>query len=273
MGITFCITSQKGGVGKTTTAVNLAAAMALTEKKVLLVDCDPQGHATVGVGIDKTRLKASLYHALTDNVDPMEIMVNNELKFLKTLPAGIELALAEVELMKQPSGQKRLRCLLEDIKAAFDYIVIDSPPSINLLTTNAIIAADFLLIPLQCEFYALEGLGPLLQTIKIIKQKLHPGLKLAGILLTMLDKRKQISRDIAQTVGEQFQSLLCKTVIYRNDHLLAAASQGKPIVLSDVMSSGARSYLDLAHELMSLQVVGNGNAQDRHNEDLTAKGV
>ena len=250
MGHAICIASQKGGVGKTTTAVNLSAAFALAEKKSLLVDCDPQGHATSGMGIDKARLTKTLYHAMTEKIMAKDLIIDCDLGFLKMLPARIELLRAENELMSKPDKEMILRNLLSGLKESYDYIIIDSPPALNLLSVNAFAAADFLIIPLQCEFFALEGIGNLLKTVQILKQRFNPDIKIAGILLTMFGKGERVSRQIVEGVRNHFKNGIFKTMIPRNVHLREAASHGKPLLFRDIMSVGAQSYLRLASEFM-----------------------
>jgi chromosome partitioning protein len=246
----ICIANQKGGVGKTTTAINLSAAFAVSEKKTLLVDCDPQGNATSGLGIDKNRIDSSLYHGMIGEVDANNLILDSEIDTLKIIPSRVELIGFEVEMMSNPNRETVLKDLLSRVKDLFDYIIIDCPPSLSLLTINALTAADFILIPLQCEFYALEGLGQLLQTIKRIKHNLNPKLKIAGILLTMFDKRTNLSHQVAEDAEKYFKYLVFKTMIPRNVRLGEAPSYGKPILLYDATSPGAQSYFSLAKEIL-----------------------
>ncbi|MDL2321842.1 AAA family ATPase [Desulfosarcina sp. OttesenSCG-928-B08] len=247
----LCIVNQKGGVGKTTTAINLSAALAVCEKKTLLVDCDPQANATTGVGIDKTQLNQTLYHGLRGETDAASIIADTLIPFLKMMPSRVELIGFDVEMMDQPRREYALRRLLEPVASEFDYIILDCPPSLSLLTVNAMTAANGLLIPLQCEFYALEGLSQLVQTYqRIVSSGLNPDLKIAGILLTMFDRRTNLSHQVAEDAAAHFKHLMFKTMIPRNVRLGEAPSFGKPILLYDATSVGATSYFDLAREIM-----------------------
>ena len=247
----FCIANQKGGVGKTTTAVNLAASLAAAEKRTLLVDCDPQANATTGMGIDKQDLEATLYHGLIDNTAGEDLLHPTSIKMLQVIPSNVELIGFEVEMMDTAGRESMLRGFLSGLRDQFDYILLDCPPSLSLLTVNAMTAADVMLIPLQCEFYALEGLSQLLQTIKRIKQGINTRLEIGGILLTMFDKRTNLSYQVAEDAKRYFKDLVFETLIPRNIRLGEAPSFGKPILLYDAASVGAQSYIQLANEIIN----------------------
>ncbi len=246
----ICIANQKGGVGKTTTAINLSAALAVSEKKTLLIDCDPQANATSGLGIDRSRLEKTLYHGMLGRAGASNLIVDSEIDTLKVIPSDVELIGFEVEMMSNPDREKALKNLILGLDQIFDYIFLDCPPSLSLLTINALTAADSVLIPLQAEYYALEGLGQLLNTISRIKRNLNPDLSIAGILLTMFDKRTNLAYQVAAEAQKYFEALVFKTMVPRNVRLSEAPSFGKPILLYDATSAGAQSYFELAKEFI-----------------------
>ncbi|MGM0417592.1 MAG: ParA family protein [Thermodesulfobacteriota bacterium] len=244
------IANQKGGVGKTTTAVNLSAGLALSGKKTLLVDCDPQGNATTGAGINKTELEKTLYHALIGQKNPDDITMQTEIKNLFIIPSKVELIGFEVEILNESDREVYLDRVIEQISHKYDYIILDCPPSLSLLTLNALAASDKVLIPLQSEFYALEGLTQLLQTIRRVKQNINTSLKISGILLTMFDKRTNLSSQVEDDARLHFKNQVFNTKIPRNIRLSEAPSYGMPIFLYSPASKGAKSYLDLAKEII-----------------------
>lgn len=245
------IANQKGGVGKTTTAVNLSASIAVAEKRVLLIDFDPQGNATSGVGLSKNGSNDSIYQAIIQHKGLKEVIKDTEISFLKTVPSTIGLIGAEVELIDDPKREIKLKDALNDIVNDYDYIFIDCPPSLSLLTVNALTAADSVIIPMQCEYYALEGLSQLMKTISLIKKNLNPHLEIEGILLTMFDPRNNLAHQVAEEVKAHFVSKVFKTIIPRNVKLSESPSFGKPVILYDITSKGALSYMELAKEILS----------------------
>lgn len=247
----IAIANQKGGVGKTTTAVNLSACLAVAEHPTLLIDIDPQANSTSGLGIDQKKVQKSTYEVLIDSLDINEAVVRSKLEFLDILPATVRLAGAEVELVNTISREKKLTTSMKRLQRDYDYIFVDCPPSLGLLTINALTAAHSVLIPIQCEYYALEGLGQLLNTIRLVQKHLNPALLIEGVLLTMFDGRLNLSRQVAEDVKKYFEDKVFKTVIDRNVRLSEAPSYGKPIILYDAISKGSESYMNLAEELLS----------------------
>ncbi len=253
MGRIISIANQKGGVGKTTTAINLAASLAALEKKVLIVDADPQANATSGIGLDIRQIRNTIYDCLIDDKEPSEAMMKCNVDNMHIIPSNIDLVGAEIEMLERPEREKILKTVLEKIRNDFDYILIDCSPSLGLLTVNALTASDSVIIPVQCEYFALEGLGKLLNTIKIIQNNLNPSLEIEGFLLTMYDARLRLSNQVAEEVNKHFQQMVFKTIIQRNVKLSEAPSFGQPAILYDADSRGTVNYLNLATELIEKQ--------------------
>lgn len=245
----IAIANQKGGVGKTTTSVNLSACLAELGKSVLLVDIDPQGNSTSGLGINKASIKRCTYDALVSDVPLTDIVLDTEMENLKIAPATIQLAGAEIELVSVMSRENKLKKALDKIKYSFDYVIIDCPPSLGLLTINSLTAANSVLVPIQCEFYALEGLSQLMNTISLVQKNLNPALTLEGVVLTMFDARTNLSIQVVDEVKNHFRSKVYQTIIPRNVRLSEAPSHGQPIIKYDSKSKGSEVYLDLAREV------------------------
>lgn len=250
MGRIIAIANQKGGVGKTTTAINLAASLAALEKKVIIIDADPQANATSGIGIDTRQLKSTVYDCLVDGKEPNDTVMVTNVENLSLMPSNIDLVGAEIEMLDRPEREKILKGILSKISGNYDYVIIDCSPSLGLLTVNALTAANSVIIPVQCEYFALEGLGKLLNTIKIIQGNLNPDLEIEGFLLTMYDSRLRLSNQVAEEVNKHFQQMVFKTIIQRNVKLSEAPSFGQPAILYDADSRGTVNYLNLAKELI-----------------------
>lgn len=250
MGKIIAVANQKGGVGKTTTAVNLAASIAVMEKKTLLIDMDPQGNSTSGFGVNPFQVESSIYDCLISGKPIMEILLKTEINFLQLAPSNIDLTGAEIELVPLMARENRLKDIIVPIKDNFDYIFIDCPPSLGLLTVNTLTASDSILIPIQCEYYALEGVSKLLNTIELIKKSLNPNLVIEGVVLTMYDSRTTLSQQVSEEIKKHFKEKVYNTVIPRNVRLSEAPSYGKPVILYDIRSTGAEAYLSLAREVV-----------------------
>ena len=246
----IAVVNQKGGVGKTTTSINLSASLAYMGKKTLLIDNDPQGNATSGLGVDKWTVEKSVYDTLINDIEIMETILPTMMDNLFICPSNIQLAGAEIELVSQMMRENRLKNAIEPIKKDYDYIIIDCPPSLGLLTLNSLTAADTILVPIQCEYYALEGLKQLMKTVALVQKHLNPTLKVEGVVMTMYDSRTNLSFQVVESVREHFSDRVYRTIIPRNVRLSEAPSHGVPIILYDKDSKGAISYLDLAEEVI-----------------------
>lgn len=250
MGKIISVANQKGGVGKTTTAINLAAALGVLERRVLLVDADPQANATSGVGIDPRNVKTSIYECIVNEIEPKDIIIETSSPNLDLLPAHIDLVGAEIEMINMPSREKMMRHALNKVKDEYDFIIIDCSPSLGLITVNSLTASDSVIIPVQCEYFALEGLGKLLNTIKIVQSRLNPELSIEGLLLTMYDIRLRLSNQVVEEVKTHFQQMVFDTIIQRNTRLGEAPSHGETIIMHDASCKGAVNYLNLAREIL-----------------------
>ena len=250
MGKIIALANQNGGVGKTTTTINLAASLAALEKKVLVVDADPQANASSGLGIDIRNVELSIYECLVNGEDPDGAIVPTEVEGLEIIPSHIDLVGAEIEMLNLENRERILRNILEPLKGRYDFILIDCSPSLGLITVNALTAADSVIIPVQCEYFALEGISKLLNTIKIIKSKLNPALEIEGFLLTMYDSRLRLANQIYEEVKRPFRDLVFTTVIQRNVKLSEASSYGKPVLLYDADSKGSQNHMQLAQEII-----------------------
>jgi len=250
MGKVISIANQKGGVGKTTTAINLSAGLAILEYKTLLIDADPQANATSGVGFDPKNIKTSIYECIIDEVKPKDIILETKTPGLDLLPAHIDLVGAEIEMINLPNREKMMSKVIDQIKDDYDFIIIDCSPSLGLITINSLSASDSVMIPVQCEYFALEGLGKLLSTIRIVQERLNENLDVEGILLTMFDSRLRLAKQVVQDVRMHFEKMVFDTVIHRNTRLGEAPSFGDPIMMHDINSKGSINYLNLAREIL-----------------------
>lgn len=250
MGKTIAVANQKGGVGKTTTAINLAASLAVLEKKTLLVDADPQANATSGLGFDPREIETSIYECIINETNPADVVRATDTPNLFLIPAHIDLVGAEIEMINLKDREFMMKRSLEHLKDAYDFVIIDCSPSLGLVTINALTASDSVIIPIQCEYFALEGLGKLLQTIKIVQQRLNPELGIEGLLLTMYDARLRLSNQVVEEVRTHFQQMVFDTIIQRNTKLGEAPSFGKTIIMHDASSKGSLNYLNLAREIL-----------------------
>lgn len=250
MGKVIAMANQKGGVGKTTTAINLGASLAALEHRVLVIDADPQANATSGLGLDTKNIKTSIYECLIEGNNPKDILLDTEIEGMQLLPSHIDLVGAEIEMLNMPNREKMLKQVVSKVKDDYDIVLIDCSPSLGLLTVNALTAADSVIIPVQCEYFALEGLGKLLNTIKIIQNRLNPDLVIEGFLLTMYDARLRLANQVVEEVRKHFQDMVFETIVQRNIKLSEAPSFGKPALLYDANSRGTVNYLNLARELL-----------------------
>ncbi len=257
MGKVIAIANQKGGVGKTTTAINLGASLAVLEYRTLLVDADPQANATSGVGFDPKNIKTSIYECIIDNADPKQIILQTTTPNLDIIPAHIDLVGAEIEMIGLPNREFMMKKVIDQVKDEYDFVIIDCSPSLGLITVNSLTAADSVIVPVQCEYFALEGLGKLLNTIKIVQSRLNTTLDIEGILLTMYDSRLRLSKQVVEEVKTHFQQIVFDTLITRNTRLSEAPSYGETIIMFDANSTGAINHLNLAREILQKNNLAN----------------
>lgn len=250
MGKVISIANQKGGVGKTTTAINVSAAFGILEYRTLLIDADPQANATSGIGFDPKVIKTSIYECIIDGVAPKNIILETETPNLDIIPGHIDLVGAEIEMINLPNREQMMRKVIDQVRDDYDFIIIDCSPSLGLITVNALTASDSVLVPIQCEYFALEGLGKLLNTIRIVQDRLNPSLDVEGLVLTMYDQRLRLAKQVVEDVRTHFEYMVFDTIIHRNTRLGEAPSHGEPIMLHDINSTGSTNYLNLAREIL-----------------------
>lgn len=271
MGKIIAIANQKGGVGKTTTSINLAAAFGVLEKKTLIVDADPQANSTSGVGFEPRNVRTSIYECIINQVEPKDIILHTKSPNLDILPAHIDLVGAEIEMINLPNRERMMRMALNKVKDDYDFVIIDCSPSLGLITVNALTAADSVIVPVQCEYFALEGLGKLLNTIKIVQSRLNQDLSIEGMLLTMYDQRLRLANQVVEEVKMHFQQLVFDTIIHRNTRLGEAPSHGETIITHDASSTGSINYLNLAREILQKNEMTRISEKDKIVEEYNGE--